>query len=133
MRPPKIQVDTRDPRPLWRQIEDELLRAITTGELSVGDPVPSVRDLARQLRVNPNTVAKAYQRLGESRVLAVRRGEGTYVQGSPRPLPARERSRQLVSLARRFEKHARLLGADSDEIADALAQVLERPVPESVE
>src|SRR5436190_21291459 len=65
--------------PIWRQIEEGMRRMISLGTLAPGDTVPSVRELAQQLRVNPNTVARAYQRLTDAGVFAVRRGEGTFV------------------------------------------------------
>jgi GntR family transcriptional regulator len=124
MPPLRLRVDTRDPRPLWRQIEDELLHEIGAGSLAVDDPLPSVRDLARQLRVNPNTVAKVYQRLREAGVLGVRRGEGTFVSRVPSPMPARERSRRLRDTARMFAAQARVLGASDEEIQRALEREL---------
>ena len=72
-------INTADPAPIWKQIEEGMRRLIALGALKPGAAVPSMRDLARDLRVNPNTVARAYQRLTEAGVLAVRRGEGTFV------------------------------------------------------
>src|SRR5207249_1353675 len=69
-----LRIDPRDALPIWKQIEDGLRRMVGTGGLRPGRPVPSVRDLARELRVNPMTVSKAYQRLAEAGVLVVRRG-----------------------------------------------------------
>ena len=120
MTPPAIRLDTRDPRPLWRQIEDALLARITGGEYAVGAAVPSVRDLARQLRVNPNTVARVYQRLGEAGILGVRRGEGTFVLEPPPALPARERARKIEELAGRYVAQCRALGATHDEIVETV-------------
>ena len=71
--------------PVWKQIEDGVRRLVAMGALRAGGPVPSVRELARDLRVNPMTVSKAYQRLSEAGLLEVRRGEGTFVSpGAPR-------------------------------------------------
>ena len=64
---------------IWLQIEEGMKRAVSLGMLNPGDAVPSVRDLAKSLRVNPNTVARAYQRLTDAGVFTVRRGDGTYV------------------------------------------------------
>jgi GntR family transcriptional regulator len=69
-----LRVDPRDAVPIWRQIEDGVRRLVAAGALSPGATVPSVRDLARDLRVNPATVSKAYQRLTDAGVLEVRRG-----------------------------------------------------------
>ena len=69
-----LQVDPSAATPLWRQIEEGVRRLVATGGLSAGALMPSVRDLARELGVNPNTVVKAYQHLVEAGVLSVRRG-----------------------------------------------------------
>src|SRR5881275_3009 len=80
---PMFAINPTDPAPIWRQIEEGVRRLIALGALQSGAPVPSVRDLAKDLRVNPNTVARAYQRLTEGGVLSVKRGEGTYVADEP--------------------------------------------------
>ena len=78
-----IDVDPADAVPIWRQIEDGVRRLVACGGMRPGEAVPSVRDLARDLRVNPATVAKAYQRLTDEGLLEVRRGEGTFVAAAP--------------------------------------------------
>ncbi len=105
-----LSIDTADPRPIGRQIEAGILQLVTSGALGPGEPIPSVRDLARDLRVNPNTVAKVFQRLGEAGVLEMRRGEGTYVSQAP-PLPtAAERQSRLAEAAARYASVAAGLG-----------------------
>lgn len=74
-----ITIVPTDPRPIYVQIVDEIRRALVLHSLSVGDPLPSVRHLAAQLRVNPNTVSQAYQELERDGVVEVRRGQGTFV------------------------------------------------------
>ena len=81
--PPTLHIDPRDARPIWRQIEEGVQHLVARGALPAGALVPSVRDLARELQVNPATVSKAYQRLTDAGVLAVRRGDGTYVSDAP--------------------------------------------------
>ena len=115
-----LTIDTSDPRPIGRQIEEGLLHLVTSAALAPGEPIPSVRDLARDLRVNPNTVAKVYQRLGEAGVLEMRRGEGTYVAQNP-PLPtAAERQVRLLDAASRFATTAAGLGFDAKPAAVAV-------------
>jgi GntR family transcriptional regulator len=65
--------------PIWKQIEESIRRVISSRQLRSGDPVPSVRQLARTLSVTPNTVERAYQRLIIAGVLVSRRGRGTFV------------------------------------------------------
>ena len=78
-----LKIDPKDAVPIWRQIEDGVRRLVASGALSPGAAIPSVRDLAKELRVNPATVSKAYQRLSDANVLTVRRGEGTFVADDP--------------------------------------------------
>ena len=115
-----LNIDTADPRPIGRQIEEGLLHLVTSGQLAPGEPIPSVRDLARDLRVNPNTVAKVFQRLGEAGILEMRRGEGTYVSPTP-PLPSpAERRARLAEAAARYATAAAGLGFDAEAAAVAL-------------
>ena len=110
-----IRIDPADATPIWSQIEESLRRLVASGALKPGAAVPSVRDLARELNVNPATVAKAYQRLTDAGVLAVRRGEGTYVADAPPAMSRAERTRILrdaavryASVAAAWKKGARL-------------------------
>ena len=78
-----FRLDPRSTTPIWSQIEQQLQLLIARDVLSPGDSVPSVRELARDLVVNPATVSKAYQRLCDLGVLEVRRGQGTFVAQAP--------------------------------------------------
>src|ERR1044071_4064890 len=93
-----LRVDTTDSTPIWRQIEDGVRRLVASGALSPGELIASVRDLARDLRVNPATVAKAYQHLAEAGVLTIKRWEGTYVAELPPTLTSTERRRQFCHI-----------------------------------
>src|SRR5262249_12286083 len=97
-----IHVDPAAAVPLWKQIEEGIRGAVASGDLRPGDPVPSVRDLARDLRINPATVARAYQQLREEGLLAVRRGEGTFVSSRPPVVPRGERIKTLRDAADRY-------------------------------
>jgi GntR family transcriptional regulator len=112
--------------PIWVQIEEGVRRMIALGALKPGDPVPSVRDLARTLRVNPNTVARVYQRLTEGGVLAVRRGEGTYVADDPAQPKKAEKSEKLREAATAYAGTALAVGATADEAAAELGRSYER-------
>ena len=90
-----IQIATGDPRPIGRQIVDAVRMKIATGELDHGDPLPSVRGLAQQLMINPNTVAKAYAELSTEGWLESRQGMGLYVAAKRQRLSDAERERRL--------------------------------------
>ena len=115
-----LHVDPSDSTPIWSQIEEGLRRLVASGALSSGAPVPSVRDLARELSVNPATVAKAYQRLAEAGVLTVRRGDGTYVADSPPSMGREKRHKALREGAVRYASLAATLGAALAECSEEL-------------
>jgi GntR family transcriptional regulator len=113
--PPLLRIDSRDARPIWRQIEEGVQHLVARGALPSGALVPSVRDLARDLQVNPATVSKAYQRLTDAGVLAVRRGEGTFVAETPPSMEEAQRSSRLHEEAVRYASLAITLGASREE------------------
>jgi GntR family transcriptional regulator len=113
-----VALDTSDPRPIYVQIMDEVRRSLVLGTLAPDDPLPSVRQLASELRVNPNTVSQAYRELERHGVVEARRGQGTYVvqtsvNGSQRKALAR-------SVAARALRDAHRNGLDADELIDAI-------------
>jgi GntR family transcriptional regulator len=117
---PRIRVDPTLPTPIWSQIEEAVRHLVASEALRPRDAVPSVRDLAREQRINPNTVAKAYQRLVEAGLLESRRGEGTFVAEHPPAMPAAERARVLREGATRFSTLAVNLGATRAEAVSTL-------------
>jgi GntR family transcriptional regulator len=120
-------VDASAAAPLWSQIEEGMRRLVASGALAAGAVVPSVRDLARDLRVNPATVSKAYQRLADAGVLEVRRGDGTYVSTEAPSLSRGQRYRALREAALHFASLAATSGADRevalDEVRAAWAEL----------
>jgi GntR family transcriptional regulator len=115
-----LHVDPAAAAPLWSQIEDGMRRLVASGGLTAGAGVPSVRDLARELRVNPATVSKAYQHLADAGVLEVRRGDGTYVSTTAPSVSRGQRSRALREAALRYASLAATLGVDREEALDEL-------------
>jgi len=86
-----IEIKPESSVTIFRQIIDGIIFAILTGKLKKDDKLPSWRDLAVELRINPNTVAKAYQELEREGILYVKRGEGTFVSNWNKPSMERER------------------------------------------
>jgi GntR family transcriptional regulator len=97
-----LQIATGDPRPIHRQIVDGVRRLIASGELTLGANLPSVRGLALQLGINPNTVAKAYSELTAEGWLDARAGLGLFVAAPRQRLSEEERARRLDEALTRF-------------------------------
>jgi len=121
-----VTVDPRDPTPLYAQLERGIRLAIATARLRAGDQLPTVRQLAVDLRVNANTVAKVYLALEREGVLVTKRGVGTFIADAQpkasQATHAAHRDRQLKSLADRFITEATSLGFTSREVARYIAQ-----------
>jgi len=120
-----IQVDPSDSLPIWKQIENEIRRLVVLGGLERGAAVPSVRDMARDLRVNPATVSRAYQRLTDGGVLIVRRGEGTFVSDSPPRVRKSVLRGELTDAAARYARVAVTNGIAVDEALEAVEEAYE--------
>lgn len=123
--PTKLEVDPSDAAPIWRQIEEQVRRLVGSRSLRPGVALPSVREMAKDLRVNPATVVKAYQRLTDAGLLEVRRGEGTFVAESPPKLKESEVRRALGDGAHRYAGLALSLGAGRAEAGEALSRAFD--------
>lgn len=120
----KVSINTTDPRPIYQQIMDEIRRALVLGSLQPGDALPSIRQLASELRVNPNTVAQAYRELERDGTAYVQRGQGTFI--SPDVQPGREERRTLArDVAKRALIDANRNGLNAEELLDAIREVAE--------
>jgi GntR family transcriptional regulator len=116
-----LQIVTGDPRPIIRQITDGIKRLVAGGELQPGDALPSVRGLAQQLSINPNTVAKAYAELSAEGWLLSRAGLGLYVAEQRQRLSDAERARRLDEAVDRFVGDVIGLDYPVDTILDRVA------------
>ena len=110
-----LQIATGDPRPISRQIVDGVRMAIATGELAVAAQLPSVRGLAQQLGINPNTVAKAYAELTAEGWLEARQGLGLYVAPARQRLSQDERDKRMDEAVSRFVLEVVALDYPADE------------------
>lgn len=116
----RFRIDAADPRPLYMQIMDEIRRALVVGTLEPESPLPSVRQLASDLRINPNTVQQAYRELEREGLVYVQRGQGTFV--SSRALPEEERARLIALVAERALRDAWRHGLGAEELIAALEE-----------
>jgi GntR family transcriptional regulator len=87
----RLLIDTRASKPIYVQVMDEVRRLVAVGELAPHDMLPSVRQLAAELRLNHNTIVQAYRELEREGAVYARRGQGTFVAESSAPEAERER------------------------------------------
>src|SRR3954464_480077 len=118
---PTFDVDSKSATPIYAQLDRSIRAAIATGTLKQGMQLPTVRQLAVDLAVNANTVAKVYAQLERDGILETQRGVGTFVRELPTPQAARtHRERELRELIRRFVGDAAVLGFTLPELIDQL-------------
>jgi GntR family transcriptional regulator len=116
--PGRFRIDPDDPRPLYVQIMDEVRRAVVGGALRPDDPMPSVRELAGELRLNPNTVQQAYRELEREGTLYILRGRGSFV--APTVDRGALRDGVLRGLAERALPEAARAGVSPEELECAI-------------
>ncbi len=114
------RIDPRSPTPLYAQIAERIRVAIAAGDLAPGDPLPSVRQLAARLRVNPATAVQAYRDLEGAGFVELRQGAGSFVKAIPSEQRAEERSIQARQLIRGMLAEAGRLGIPFAELKVAL-------------
>lgn len=115
-------IDPRSPTPLWGQIAARVRVAVAAGELRPGEILPSVRELAKRLRVNPATVAQAYKELAREGFVETRHGAGTYIKEVGQARRALERRLRASDLVRGMLEDGARLGISGRELADAFRE-----------
>lgn len=113
-------IDARSPVPLYAQIAERIRLAIARGVLHSAAPLPSVRQLAAELRVNPATITQAYRELEGQGFVEIRHGAGTFVRELAPGRRARERAQQALTLVRKMLAEARRAGVPLPELQRAL-------------
>src|SRR5215204_2642943 len=119
-----VDLDPRDPTPIYAQLDRSLRAAIASGRLKVGDQLPTVRQLAVDLRVNANTIAKVYAHLERSGVLETRRGVGTFI--AARTPSTQEDSLRRTELNRLVDRFLADLSHHGFRVEDALPEIERR-------
>jgi GntR family transcriptional regulator len=116
-----VQIDSRDPTPIYAQLERGLRAAIATARLRPGDQLPTVRQLAVELRVNANTVARVYAELERAGVIETRRGVGSFISAAPAQAhPPREHESRVRAFVTRVLADADRAGLTIDDVIAAL-------------
>lgn len=115
-----LQIDPHSGIPVYRQMMDQIKYYVASGSLRAGDQLPSIRELAQALTVNPTTVVKAYTELEHDEVIEMRHGKGAFVTESATRLSDREREKALRRLARQLAVEARQMGATPEVVLRVL-------------
>ena len=121
-----IRIEPSSAVPVYRQIIDQIRYQIARGALQPGDRLPSVRELARQLPANQNTVLKAYDLLAGDGLLSRRRGDGTFVEEAPSALKKSERVRQISGILAQAAAQAVHFDIARDELHELLDRQIEK-------
>jgi GntR family transcriptional regulator len=116
----KIKVDPKSSIPIYYQIFDQIKHQIAVEELKVGEKIPTIRELAVELEINPNTVAKSYYELQREGILDTIQGVGTYVKNNKQILKPNERERKLTEIINKFLDEAFRYGFSKEDIFKAL-------------
>jgi GntR family transcriptional regulator len=118
-----FRLDGHSGVPVYRQLIDQVQGAIATGALKPGDQLPTVRLVAVELAINPNTVSRAYREMEIRGILDTQQGTGTFISDRQTEPTMEERQRQLSQLVGEFVSRAGSAGLTVDELIDALNQL----------
>lgn len=120
-----LHIDFRSGLPIYTQIVNQVQTQVAGGSLKPGDQLPTVRALAEELRVNFNTVARAYRILDEARIISTQQGRGTYITEIPPPnVTEKLRRESLQALTERYINEALRLEFSQDEISEMIKDQL---------
>ncbi len=120
----KIRLDFRSSEPIYLQIARQVEQLVAKGELKLGDQLPTVRELATELRINFNTVGRAYRVLDETRLISTQRGRGTYIWEEPTEETMKQlKQKSLEELARTYKQQVLQLGYSLEDAIEVLRRV----------
>ncbi len=125
--PFRFRLDLQSGVPVYRQIIDQVRGGVASGSLAVGDQLPTVRQLAVDLSINPNTVVRAYRELELGGLLETHQGTGTFISAQKLRNGGQERARQLGQIAADCIARAGAAGFTVDEVIDQLRASLSEP------
>lgn len=119
-------LDPKTGIPFYRQIIDQIKFGIASGNLKAGEQLPTVRALAVELKVNLNTVTKAYKELEIQNILETQQGSGTFINKTDITIPVKERNKKLQSICNEFLTIAFSYGFSKEEIINELQKFNEK-------
>lgn len=123
----QFALDLHSGVPVYRQLIDQVRSGVASGSLNAGDQLPTVRQLAVDLAINPNTVMRAYRELELGGMLETHQGTGTFISDKKLEKKSAERERQLAQMAGEFAARAGAAGFSLEDVIDRLRDLLRRP------
>ena len=122
----QIRLDHHSGEPIYRQIVEQVKYRVACGSLGEGDPLPSIRTLANELKVNPQTVVKAYETLRTAGLVVMQHGRGVFVSTNRGSIPATTRRGEIQRLAKRLLAEGSRMGAQPSEVLEILRHEAEK-------
>lgn len=118
-----INIDSRSSKPIYEQIIEKIKENIIKGILKPGDKLPSVRELASIITINPNTISKAYNELERMKAIEVIRGKGTFVAENFKPVMDEEKLKEIKDHMKKIIIEAHYIGVDKDKLINIMNEI----------
>jgi GntR family transcriptional regulator len=116
-----LDINSADPMPIYAQLEQGIRGLIARGKLAEGDQLPTVRQMAVELKINANTVAKVYAELERDGILASKRGVGTFITKPDPKESAKDRKKEFAALTKKYIRESGELGFSIDELLKSIS------------
>ncbi|MCF7972235.1 MAG: GntR family transcriptional regulator [Phycisphaerae bacterium] len=120
-----LRLNHQSGEPIYRQIVEQVKFKVASGHIEAGEQLPSIREMARDLKINPRTVVKAYEELQSAGLVVRRQGQGVFITESQAAMPAKVRHKAIADMASRLLSEASRMGASGEEVQAILKEVWE--------
>ena len=121
-----LRLDYQSGEAIYRQIVEQIKYKIASGELKPTEQLPSIRELAKTLKINPRTVVKAYEELQSGGLVVRRQGQGVFIRDGQDAVPVQTRNKLLQEMARRMLAEASRLGASEEQVREIFSSVIKQ-------
>ena len=122
----RVHIDYNSSEPIYRQAVEQIKLMVVSGQLREGDRIPSIRELARELAINPTTAAKIYTELEHAGVLTLRQGQGAFIRNNPNLVAPKAARKIVADQAQRMIVEGLRLGLDGGAIQGIVGEELDR-------
>lgn len=115
-------IDLASATPLYAQIKEQIIYALASGRIKRDDKLPSVREVSKELRINPNTVVQAYKELEYEKVVFTKKGQGTFISPDAPKMSSKKRNKILLGNMDKVVVKAKQIGSSRKELSNILEQ-----------